>query len=249
MSAQPAAEDVLFLPDGAAVADLAAYLGRAKRVDPDGAARLVGHGDVLAAYVSPVHGGGGPTVLGLRTTALARPSEVDVTVSLASLNDRFARLSALPGGQRPAPYDAGPAASGPVAFPLPPTPATNASWAGVTPPRRGWQAVGLVTLDALEQAVRRGVAEVAAGTPPGAGASAVARLRGMVWGRALLGGQAPSASGGAGAADAPAGLAFAAEALGFLRDGRPAALYRSGPWTRLTTSAGHVLARRPSLLT
>jgi len=242
MSAPPAGEDVLLLPDAAALADLAAYVGRAKRVDQDGAARLVGHGDVLAAYVSPVHGGAGPTVLGLRTTALARPSEVDVTVSLASLNDRFARLRALPGGPRPAPDDAGPAAPGGVELPLPPTPATNASWAGVAPPRRGWQALGLVPLDVLEQVVRHGVAEVADGTPPGAGASAVARLRGMVWGRPLLG-----ESGGAGAADAPAGLAFAAEALGFLRDGMPAALYRSGPWTRLTTSAGHVLARRPAL--
>ncbi len=82
---------VLLLPDAPSLADLATFVGRARRADPDGAARLRGLGDVLAVYVSPLHGGGGPTVLGLRTLALARPSELDVTVPLASLLDRFAR--------------------------------------------------------------------------------------------------------------------------------------------------------------
>ena len=48
--------------------------------------------------------------------------------------------------------------------------------------------------------------------------------------------------------DVPAGTAFAADALGFLDDGEPVALFRAGPWARATTRRGHVLARRPSLL-
>lgn len=211
----------LLLPDAAAAADLATFVGRAKRVDPDGAARLVGHGDVLAVYVSPVHGGGGPTVLGLRTVALAAPADVDVTVPLAALTDRFAR----PAG----------AGDGPVPLAVPPAPAAGVAWAGVAPPRRGWDAVGLLDAGVLGAVAAAGIAEVAAGAPSGSGGQAVARLRAAVWGRPLAG------------QGCPAGVAFVAEALGFLGDDEPAALYAAGPWWRLTTARGHVLARRPAL--
>ena len=42
----------------------------------------------------------------------------------------------------------------------------------------------------------------------------------------------------------PAGAAFAALSLGFLAGGEPVQLFETGPWTRLTTSRGHVLVRR-----
>ena len=87
MSGSPA---VLTFPDDASARDLRTYVSRARKADPDGAARLVGHGDVLAAYVSPVHGSGAPTVLGLRTLRLAAPADLDVTVSLAAIGDRLA---------------------------------------------------------------------------------------------------------------------------------------------------------------
>ncbi len=212
---------VLLLPDAPSLADLATFVGRARRADPDGAARLRGHGEVLAVYVSPLHGGGGPTVLGLRTLALARPSELDVTVPLAALLDRFARD---PG--------AGPA----VQLAVPPAQALGVAWAGMSPPRQGWDAVGLVDAATMRRAAEAGVAEVAAGTPPGAGAHAVARLRAQVWGRPLA----------EGLDGVPAGVAFAADALGFTTDGEPAALYRAGSWVRVTTGRGHVLARTPA---
>lgn len=226
-------DGVLCLPDRATLADLTAFVGRAKRVDADGAARLIGHGDVLAVYVSPVHGGGGPTILGLRTLALARASDVDTTVPLAALADRFARLEVgRPAGQE------GVAFGGMVELPLPPVPATGVAWAGVAPPRRGWESVGLIEPALLDAAAREGVAEVAEGTPAGAGAAAVATLRARVWGRPLS----------ADLPDVPAGVAFAADALGFVRSGEPAAVYRYRSWTRLTTSAGHVLAKASALL-
>ena len=215
----------LLLPDAEVVADLATYVARAKRVDPDGAARLVGHGDVLAVYVSPVHGGGGPTVLGMRTLALAAPADLDVTVPLAALTDRFARPASEP--------------PGPVPLSVPPAP-VSASWAGVSPPRTGWTAVGLVESSTLRTAASGGIAEVALGMPDVAGAAAVARLRGAVWGRPLFGESSA-------APPVPAGVAYVADALGFVTEGEPAALYASGPWWRLTTSRGHVLARRPAL--
>jgi len=225
----------LVLPDARALDDLETFVGRARRVDPDGACRLVTTGHLLAVYASPVHGGGGPTVLGLRVLALARsaasmhePARLDVTVPLSGLIDRLARL-------RPASGQAGDDA--PVTLLVPPT-EVQASWAGVAPPRSGWDAVGLFDAPLLRSAAADGVREIADGVPAGAGAAAVARLRGQVWGRPLA----------KDLPDAPAGVAFAADALGFLDDAEPVALYRVGPWVRATTLRGHILARRPALL-
>src|SRR4051812_6520430 len=77
---------------GSSIAVPAPYVGRAGRGDAGGAARLVAHGEVVAVFVSPVHGGGGPAVMGLRAVRLAEPADVDTTVLLASLSDRFARI-------------------------------------------------------------------------------------------------------------------------------------------------------------
>jgi hypothetical protein len=222
---------VLLLPDAETLADLATVVGRAKRVDPDGAARLVGHGDVLAVTVSPLHGGGGPTVLGMRILRLATPTEIDVTVPLAALTDRFARGD-VAAGEGPQ------ATAGPVGLSLPPAPAVGVAWAGMSPPRRGWQAVGAVDAATLRACAGDGIAEVAAGSPPGSGAAAVAALRGRVWGRPL----SPDLP------DLPSGVAFVADALGFLVDDEPAAVFRYGSWWRVTCGHGHVLARATPLL-
>lgn len=218
----------LLLPDATTASDFGTFLARAKRVDPAGAARLVGHGEVLAVYVSPLHsgslmGGGVPTVIGLRTLALAAPSDADVVVALAALTDRLARP------------DSGGATGdddGPVSLPLPPVELSGTAWAGVSPPRKGWKALGMVDVVALRATARAGIDEVAQGSPDGAGGHMVEQLRAAVWGRS-----------GADLGGTPAGAAFAAEALGFLVDSEPVALYACGPWRRLTTSRGHVLVR------
>ncbi len=232
----------LLLPDQAAFDDLGTFVGRARKADPDGAARLVGHGGVLAVYVSPVHGGGGPTVLGLRTVALAAPSDLDVTVPLSALSDRLARdprpaqrldvLGALDG-------------MGPVGLAVPPVPATGVSWAGVSPPRARWELLGLLDPAVLEAAAIAGIAEIAQGAATGSGALAVAQLRAAVWGRPLLTDDPLD--------DVPSGVAFVGQALGFLgvAGGGPEsqwpAVFRHGPWVRLTTERGHVLGRRSLL--
>ena len=87
--------DELVLADAGTLADLRTFVTRARTAD-DGAIRLQGAGHVLAAYVCVMRakllGEGTPTVLGLRTMALAAPSSIDVTVSLASVADRLARM-------------------------------------------------------------------------------------------------------------------------------------------------------------
>jgi hypothetical protein len=217
---------VLRLADAETLADLDTYLRRANRADPDGAARLIGHGDVLAVYVSPVHGGGGPDVLGLRTLLLGRPEPVDVTVPSAALVDALA-------GPAPGPDDA-------LTLVLPAdlaAPVVTATWAAVSPPRRGWRPAGAVPASVLVEASAAGIAEVTTGAGPGAGAAAVAALRARVWGRPLRE-DVP----------VPAGVAFAADVLGFVDPAADAAVYRSGSWWRVTTGVGHVLARSRSLL-
>jgi hypothetical protein len=206
---------ILQLADPESLRDLGTYLARARRVDPDGAARLVAADAVLAAYVSPVHGAPGPTVIGLRTLALADAGALDVTVPLAALGDRLA-------------------AAGPIATRLsvPPMRAADAGWAGVSPPRSGWQLQTALDPAALSSAARAGVEEIAAALPDAVGGHVVAQVRGAVWGRELPG-----------AAGIAAGAAYAADALGFLDQEEPVAVRRAGPWWRLSTSRGHVLVR------
>jgi hypothetical protein len=212
-----AAMTELALADREGWHDLATYVGRARRVDPDGAARLVAEGGVLATYVSPVHGSPGPTVIGLRVAALDGAADLDVTVPLAALGDRLA-------------------GSGPL-LAVPPVQVSNAGWAGVTPPRAGWELVTGADPAALVAAARDGVEEIAHALPEAAGGHVVAQVRGAVWGREL-----------AGLPGVPAGAAYAADALGFLDSEEAVAVRRRGPWCRLSTSRGHVLARSGGLL-
>lgn len=200
--------------------DLATFVARAQRVDPDGSARLVGAGELLAAYASPVNGGGGPTVLALRVHALLRPTQVDVTVPLVALSDRFARLQRV---------------SGPRELSLPPSQPAGVGWAGLSPPRSGWTSAGELGADVLAEVARTGSQRIADGAPAGSGAAAVARLRALVWADPVDG------------SDVPAGAAFVLDAFGFLVSPERVAVHENGPWRRLTTSRGYVLSR-PALL-
>lgn len=215
----PSVTSELVLADAESLQDLGRYAARARALDADGAVRLQAVGLVLASWVGVLPGSGllgtGVTV-GLRTSSLAEPAELDVVVPLAAVSDRVARP-----GER-------------AILPVPPM-TVSAAWAAVSPPRSGWQAAGVIASEALQHSASDGIAEVADGTPSGAGAHAVTALREQVWRRSI-----PAA---AVAAPVPAALAFAAYALGFLTPGTEATVSTSGAWTRLTTPAGHALTR------
>ncbi|MBT2513592.1 hypothetical protein [Arthrobacter sp. ISL-30] len=202
--------------DSRDLADLRTFVTRAKRID-DGAIRLQAAGSVLAAYVCVLRprllGEATPTILGLRTMALAEPAELDSTVSLASVLDRLARSS-----------------DDDVELPVPPT-TVSESWAGVGAPRSGWELLGSIADAELKSSAEAGVAEVAGIVPENPGALIVNNARAAVWGRGL-----EQAWG------VPAGAAFAALALGFLADGEQQ-LYRNGRWFRISSQRGHVLVR------
>lgn len=206
----------LHLVDEESAGDLVTYLARAKKVDPDGDVRLQAVGAVLAAWtcVLPGHGlGSTGLVLGLRTFALAEPVVSDRTVPIAAVTDRLAR-----GGRE---------------VPDPPM-TTQPMWRALSPPRSGWEPVGTVADSSLHGAAVDGIAEVAKGAPDGSGSAAVADLRARVWGRAT--GTVPPV---------PAGTAFGLHTLGFLRadEGAAASVHTVGPWTRVATDLGFVIAR------
>jgi hypothetical protein len=212
--------DVLTQPlqftDHRDLADLRTFATRAKSID-DGAIRLQASGPVLAAYVCVLRprllGEATPTILGLRTVALAQPAETDITVPISAVLDRLAR-----------------AGDNDVELPLPSVRVTE-SWAGVGAPRTGWEAVATFPDATLRQAGQAGMSEIAAIIPDKPGALIVNNARAAVWGRELPGG-----------AGLPLGAAFGALTLGFLADGEQQ-LYRAGRWFRLSGSRGHVLAR------
>lgn len=213
---------LLSLPDEAARTDLMTYLGRADRVDR-ASVRLVAEGGVLAVYTAVLHPTGlldeTPTVLGLRTVAVAADQRLDAVVPIASFT---ARLEAAPAG------DDGSLRAGV------PAEVSTVTWAGVAPPRAGWQGVDRTTAAPLAEVARAGIVEVAEAIPTDAGEALVRRVRAEVWGRPIPGVE-----------HVPAGAAFAAHSLGFLGDpGEEVPVYESGPWTRLSTERGHVLVKR-----
>jgi len=212
------------LTDSLSLADLQVYLSRAGRVE-DGSVRLISAAGVLAVYTAILYPRGlldsSPTVLGLRTFALTEQVELDVVVPVRSLLDRVARLQA-------AVVD--PGASVTVNVPLQ---VSTVTWAGISPPRGGWQSQGETDAVLLESAARAGIEEVASSIPAGTGEQIVQRVRSEVWGRPVEGLEF-----------VPSGAGFAAFSLGFLSPDEPVQLFETGPWTRLSTSRGHILVRR-----
>jgi hypothetical protein len=209
------------LVDEQSAVDLQSFLNRARRLDPEGMVRLRAFGDVLAAYVAPIFAGSlmdsGPTVLGLRTSELAAPAEIDVVVPIAAVQERLARLIDSPGTKE---------------FKVQLVEAARAPWAGISPPRQGWMAMGTINETRLTQVARDGIAEVAAAIPESVGGPIAARIRGEVWGRGIdLESMVPT------------GAAFAAAGLGFLTENEEVGLFHADGWIRLSSMHGHVLAK------
>lgn len=214
----------LLLSEPHALADLDTFLGRAVQVE-DGSARVVVAGGVLAIYVPVLFPSGlldeSATILGLRTFALADDArELDLVVPMSSLRARAA-------------------ASGGVELGMP-TAVYSVTWAGVVPPRVGWQPIGdPISTELLAEIAEEGIREVAAALPENAGEAIVRQVRSMVWGEPIAGAEA-----------LPSGSALAAAALGFLPPAGASpelgTIHGVGPWTRLTLARGHVLIKRRS---
>jgi hypothetical protein len=229
--------DTFTLADVATLDDLRVFLGRAARIE-DGSVRLIAGSGVLAVYAAVLYPAGlldeTPTVLALRTLALAptpgseEPDAFDVVVPIASLSARLETARAAH-GEVTSSFD--PAAAKPSTIRLPMAVA-SATWAAISPPRGGWHALPSMEAALLDQVARAGVEEIAQAVPDAVGEALVRRVRTEVWSRPVPG-----------VDYIPAGAAFAASSMGFLGEDVVRVL-ETGPWTRLTTTRGHILVRR-----
>src|SRR5690554_4772429 len=166
------------LIDSLAVDDLATFLGRAARLE-DGSTRLIAGSGVLAVYTAAFYPAGlhddTPTVLGLRTFALADDAAFDVVVPLRSMLDRLARLTASA---------TEPSAPATVALPLE---VNTVVWAAISPPKGGWVSLPDLPESLLNAVAEAGIHEVKDAVGTESGQSIVERVRREVWNRPIDG--------------------------------------------------------------
>lgn len=110
------------------------------------------------------------------------------------------------------------------------------AWAGISPPRSGWVRQGELAAADVARRAQWGISAVARGMTPGAGEEAVRSLRARIWGE-------PDEE----LADLPRGVAFAADAFGFISGDEQVPYTTSGRWTRLSFARGHVISRGPAV--
>lgn len=205
----------LLLADPTTAADALTFAGRAARFTVEGVRLRAAHG-VLAMTAAPLaprgFGDPTPTVLALRTLAADPELDCDLVVEASALSA---------------------AADDPRALVLPET-ALAPAWAGVAPPRGGWDARPGIEASTLAAKAQAGIARVADTVPTDAGEDVVRAVRAAVWG-------APDDE----IAGLPLGVAFAALSLGFISGTETARVFASGPWTRVSLTRGHVLVRGP----
>lgn len=203
----------LLFPDSRVAVDAATFIARAARMS-DGAVRLraqEGHIVMAAAGLAPDDlRDDTPTVLAMRVA----PIDPELVCDLVVLANGV-----------------GVSADDPSALTLPDE-AVTASWAGISPPRTGWEPAGSVRAADIASLGHRGIADVAASLPSDPGEDLVRRVRSEVWGRAES-----SIEG------LPAGVAFAALTAGFIGGEEDVSVFRTGPWTRLRFARGYVLSR------
>ncbi|MFE9673389.1 hypothetical protein ACFYO5_04575 [Streptomyces sp. NPDC006259] len=215
---------VLHLADEGEAADLAAFLSRLLHYDRAAAVRLQAAGTALAVFGRP------PSfeVLAIRAVRLAKPYEdgldvtLDVTVSAGELLEGLDEAAATAGV---------------------PAAVTGPPWAGVLPPRGGWQPqAGLVAPDELRALVGAAVTEFRRRTeelPAERRTRAeLDRIGRDIWSRTV------------GDTGLPVRAVHAAQSLGFLRPAtaaRDTLLFTSGSWLRLRTPYGSIAVRRAGL--
>lgn len=217
--------DAFTLQDSLALGDFRTYLGRAGRVE-DGSVRLIAAGGVLAVYAAVLYPAGlldeSPTVLGLRTFAIPMGEVFDVVVPLGSLMRR------VDSAEAEMVDDLAPV---PVRLPMQ---VNSVTWAAISPPRGGWVGLEPIPSALLSTVAHDGIREVAEAIPDGNGEAIVHRVRSEVWGRPIRGFD-----------HVPTGAGFAALTLGFLGEQEEAVrVYETGPWTRLSSTRGHILVKR-----
>lgn len=204
----------LLFPEPDIARDVLTFAHRATRLG-DGALRVQARDGVVALTCAPLAPRSlvdpTPLVLGMRVARVDPELECDLVIDAGSLapdsDDRALRL---------------------------PDSGVTAAWAGVSPPRAGWEEFGSVDAASVATRAQWGIAAVAEQVPTDAGDDVVHVVRSRVWG----------------AADAdlhglPLGVAFAAFGLGFIAGEETIGVRSRDAWTRVSFARGHVLSRGP----
>ncbi|MBW1601148.1 hypothetical protein JJV70_03320 [Streptomyces sp. JJ66] len=206
---------LLHLAEPGEAVRVAAFLERLLRWEKNAAVRIQAAGGVAAVFARPARF----EVLAVRTARLAEAdagTELDVTVAagelLELLDEKAASLRV-------------------------PAAVTGPPWAGVMPPRRGWERLGELPPDAVRTVAAAAVGEFRERAEELPEAERTRQrldaLAEEIWSRPL------------GRTGLPLRAVHAAHALGFLGGPEPLGLLAAGPWLRLSTPHGSV-AVRPS---
>lgn len=207
----------VFLEDEHAVSDLVQLMQRLDRVGGS-EVRLRAENGSLALFGStqaPAHlGDATQLVLVHRAVGLGAPlaEAVDTVVETRAVLDRLARIDEAP-----------------WALPIPPVNLAVA-WAGMLPPRSGWQQEATLEAGPLHDIAIQGADRVAQMLPENPGQLLVDKARAAVWSLEIAPG-------------IPAAAALALDSMGFLRDQKLVLVSRSRTWLRLTTEYGDVFVR------
>lgn len=206
----------LLLADPETARDLLTFAGRAARVGADGV-RLQASGGVLRASTATLS----PTGL-----LDATPTVLGMRI-LASDPELVCDFVVPADGLRAS-------VAIPSAVVLPDT-AIQPAWAGIAPPQSGWEHIGAIAAQMLTEIATEGIARVAEVVPTDAGEDVVRIVRASVWGamdERIF--------------DLPGGVAFTADALGFIKGDEEISVFQAERWTRLSLRRGHVLSRGPA---
>ncbi|NLU66419.1 hypothetical protein [Streptomyces sp. HNM0574] len=200
----------LVFADPGEAAGLAAFLGRLLRWEKNAAVRIQAGGGVAGIFAKPARF----EVLAVRTGRLLEPLELDVTVSAGELLEGIEEEKEsvrIPG------------------------PVTGPPWAGVLPPRGGWQAFAELPPDSVRTVAVAAVGEFRERAEKlnerARTRETLDALADEIWSRPL------------GRTGLPLRAVHAAHALGFLRGKEPVVLLRAGAWLRLRTTDGSVAVR------
>ncbi|MEZ0090306.1 hypothetical protein [Streptacidiphilus sp. EB129] len=224
----------LHLADPSEAADLGAFLTRLLRFDKAASVRLQTANRALAVFARLPLGDNGPLVI--RTAPLADDLGLDRTVSAGQLLDAIDAVTVTlaaevdPAGTDDAvgaaPEAAGASSTAPGGELVLPAAVTGPAWAGLLPPRSGWEHVTDLPTAPLGAAVRAAVTEFRRETDD---ADALAEA---IWSRQVH----------------PSGLTLravhAAHLVGLLQRTDSVALHRHPAWLRLSGPRGYVITRR-----
>lgn len=213
-----AATRVVRFRDEESIRDLSTFIDRASVID-NAAVRLVAKDSVLTTWVQVLAPRGlndtTPTVLGVRGTELAASVKFDVVVPIASLRARL---------------DNAVADEGTFVVTLP-MESPSVSWKIPLPGQSGWENLGKVSSNELQSVAREGMKIVQRKTGKSSEEYVVRSIRSQVWGTTINN-----------SLGLPAGVALAAEALGFFGE-KTFAVSANQPWVRLSGERGDIVAK------